>query len=122
MPEDLVAALEASGTHLAPPDGSVTVSNSDVMAAIAVARAQFGPAGAAVAFPATVTVDGYHVGDENSPLAIDHRQVILVQITGLDMPPIGGYGMSFTAEDNNHELIVYVDARTGEYLLASSNR
>ena len=122
LPEDLVASLEAHGTHVTPPDESVPITSSDITAAIGAARAQFGPAGTAVAFPATVTVDSYHTGDENSPLVIDDRQVILVQIAGLDMPPIGGYGMSFTPEDNNHELIVLVDAKTGEYLMASSTR
>jgi hypothetical protein len=122
LPEDLVASLEASGTLVTPPDESVPITSSDITAAIGAARAQFGPAGTAAAFPATVTVDGFHTGDEDSPLVIDDRQVILVQIVGLDMPPIGGYGMTFTPEDNNHELIVLVDAKTGEYLMASSTR
>jgi len=124
LPDDLVAALEQGGIHAAQPDGSIPVSSSDIAAAIAVARATYGSAGSAVAYPATVTVEGYHTGDENSPLVIENRELIVVQITGLDMSPIGGrYGDPPPGpEDKNHELIVLIDAKTGEYLMASSTR
>ena len=69
-------------------------------------------------------MDGYHVGDEKTPLAIENRQVIAVQITGLSMPPMGG-GPGDPPPDPsefNTELVVFVDAATGEYLLASTVR
>ena len=124
LPADLVVAMERGGAHIAPPDGSVPVTNADIAAAIATARHEFGPEGTAVAFAATVTVEGYHTGDENSPLVIEDRQLILVQITGLHMPPIGPpYGDPPPGPDDySYELDVMVDAKTGEYLLASSTR
>jgi hypothetical protein len=122
LPEDLVATQAGAGTHLTPPDGSVAITDADLSAAIGVARSNFGSAGKAVAFPATVTVDGYHLGDENSPLAVDHRQVIVVQVTGVQMPSIGGgYGDTAPASVFG-ELVVYVDATTGAFLLASNVR
>jgi hypothetical protein len=69
-------------------------------------------------------VDGYHQGDERSPLVIEDRSVIAVQITGLSMPPLGGgYGDPPTdPSDYNTELVVFVDAATGEYLMATTVR
>ena len=125
VPPDLAAALAATGTHLSAPAAGVPAPNVDALkSAIDVARAQFGPAGSAVAIPAVLTVDGYHVGDENSPLAVEDRPVIAVQITGLSMPPMGGRPGDPPADpsDYNTELVVFVDAATGDYLLASSVR
>ena len=125
IPPDLAAAFAATGTHLSAPAAGVPAPNAEALkAAIDVARAKFGPAGNAVTIPAILTVDGYHLGDENSPLAIEDRPVIAVQITGLSMPPMGGrYGdPPADPSEYNTELVVFVDAATGEYLLASTVR
>jgi len=125
VPPDLAAALAANGTHLSAPAAGVPAPNAEALkSAIDVARAQFGPAGSLVAIPAILTVDSYRVGDENSPLAIEDRPVIAVQITGLSMPPMGGRpgDPPVDPSDYNTELVVFVDAATGEYLLASSVR
>ncbi len=125
VPPDLAAAFAATGTHLSAPAAGVPAPNAEALkAAIDVARAKFGPAGSAVTIPAILTVDGYHLGDENSPLAIEDRPVIAVQITGLSMPPMGGgYGdPPADPSEYNTELVVFVDAATGKYLLASSVR
>ena len=124
IPPDLATALEASGIHLTPLASGVAVPDAEALqAAIDLAHATFGPAGTSIAIPATVTVDGYHTGDENSPLVIENRPVIAVQITGLSMPPHGKYGdPPAHKSEYNTELVVLVDAATGEYLMASSIR
>jgi hypothetical protein len=125
IPPDLAAAFGEQGTlftplapGVAPPDAGALQS------AIDLARAQFGPAGTAIAIPATVTVEGYHKGDEDSPLVIEDRAVIAVQITGLSMPPFGGRpgDPPVPRSEYSTELVVFVDAITGEYLLARSVR
>jgi len=125
LPADLVAAFEAEGRHLTPlAPGAATPDANALRAAVELARAEFGPNGTAAAFPAMLTVDGYHVGDENSPLAIEDRSVIAVQITGLSMPPFGGRpgDPPVPKSEYSTELVVFVDAATGEFLLASSVR
>jgi hypothetical protein len=125
VPPDLAAAFAATGTYLSAPAAGVPAPNAEALkSAIDVARAQFGPAGTAVPIPAILTVDGYHLGDENSPLAIEDRPVIAVQITGLSMPPMGGRpgDPPVDPSEYNTELVVFVDAATGEYLLASTVR
>lgn len=124
VPPDLAAALAAEGTHLSPPAAGALAPNADALkSAIDLARARFGPAGTAVTIPAILTVDGYHVGDENTPLAIEDRSVIAVQITGLSLRPHSPYGdPPPDPSEYNTELVVFVDAATGEFLLASSVR
>jgi hypothetical protein len=122
-PEGMSTALASAGFHLSAPAANLAVvSDATLKAAIDVARKEFGPAGTAVAAPGSLTVDGYHVGDEHSALALSSRPVIAVQISGLELPPIGGKDMKVTAADMHHELIVFVDANTGQYLLATTIR
>jgi hypothetical protein len=120
-PEGMTTALAAAGFHLSSLDASAAaaLTESDLKAAIDSAHSQFGSAGAALAVAGTLTVDGYHVGDEKTALAVNQRAVIAVQITGLDLAPMGGQA---TAERMHHELVVFVDADTGEYLLATTVR
>jgi hypothetical protein len=120
----LATALERSGVHLKPPAvGSAAPDAAALKSAIDVARAQFGPAGTAVAIPATVTVDGYHVGDEHSPLVIERRSVIAVQITGLSMRPHGRFNDPLPDKSKwNKELVVFVDRASREFLMATSVR
>jgi hypothetical protein len=120
----LATALERSGVHLTPPATGIAGPTATALkSAIDVARAQFGSAGTAVAIPATVTVDGYHVGDERSRLAIERRSVIAVQITGLSIPPHGRFNDPLPDKSRwNKELVVLVDAATGELLMATSVR
>lgn len=122
---DLATALASSGVHLSSPGAGVAApSGTALTSALDVARGLFGSAGNATAISATLTVDGYRVGDESSPLAIERRSVIAVQITGLNMPPFGGYSADPRPDQDqrNHELVVFVDAATGEFLMAASVR
>jgi hypothetical protein len=122
-PEEMTTALESAGFHLAPPQASrAAVADSELNSAIDVARAQFGPAGEATAIPGTLTVDNDRVGGEKAPLTVVDRPVIAVQITGLDLPPMGSHGSEADPKRNHHELVVFVDATTGEYLMATTVR
>jgi hypothetical protein len=68
---------------------------------------------------ARLTVGGYHVGDPTTPLVIEDRLVYAVQLAGLDLRPFGG---DVSTATTHHEVVVFVDATTGEMLQATTVR
>jgi len=122
-PAELTTVLADAGFHLGPPPAArAAATESSLNSAIDVARAQFGPDGDAAAIPGTLTVDDYRVGGEKAALTVVARPVIAVQITGLNLPPMGAYGSKADPKRNHRELVVFVDSTTGEYLMATTVR
>ncbi len=120
-PSDLAQALGRDGFIL----GTTTTSNLTVSPsidgaqAIAAATALNTPVEAPVAYLGTLTIAGAHVGDENTPLQVTKRLVYAVQMTGLQLFPMGG---TSDASAVHHELVTFVDAMTGEVLAATTVR
>lgn len=124
-PTDLVNALDVNGFHVAPPQSQTTARAIILTAtAVSVARAEFAPDGRANAYLGELTYLGMHTGGEASPLVIANRPVYVVQLTNLDLAPLGGGRGSAEAPTSafHHEMVVFVDAATGETLLATTVR
>lgn len=121
QPDDISVALARADIEFAILDATQIQDLSPIAPdrAVEVARRQFGPAGSPTLWIGQLTVRGYHTGDETTPLVIENRFVYAVQVTGLELPPAGVKG---TAQSLHHELIVFVDLASGDYLLATSVR
>jgi hypothetical protein len=113
----LVAALADGDITMVPVDATDEARITSEQALL-VARETY-TLGKPTASLARLTVDGYHVGDTTTPLSIEDRLVYVVQLTGLDMAPFGG---DASTETIHHELVVFVDAVTGDMLMATTVR
>jgi hypothetical protein len=124
-PTDLVNALDVNGFHVAPPQSQTTArAIIPTATAVSVARAEFGPDAPANAYLGELTYSGMRSGDEASPLVMANRPVYVVQLTNLDLAPLGGGRASGETPTSafHREMVVFVDAATGETLLATTVR
>lgn len=125
-PGDLQDALSSNGFDVAQLGATSSVVNGliPVAEAVEVARANFVVAADPKVYLATLTVRDAHVGDETTPLAIENRLVYVVQLSGLDLRPLGGRDGAprSPTSANHHELVVFVDASSGEFLVATTVR
>ncbi len=117
--DQMAAALAYHGTELTALSAGRTIPSlvpSAVSATVAVdlAVATFGKANTPVVFEGLLTLQ------DHSP-SVDERLVYAVQLTGLNLPPFGGRG-PVTDAMMHHEMIVFIDAESGAYLLASTVR
>lgn len=134
VPYDVVAGMEALGVVLeaAPADALKT---AQVTSADAVAIAQ--SFGAGNVEPASVTLARYtdnvsqaidvETGDPHGPmLGMTNRLVFVVIFDGLELRPFGAYlsgGENREAEAPvHHELVVLIDADTGEFISSTTFR
>jgi hypothetical protein len=124
---DLADALARNGLVLETPAAGQAISTAGFVTpdeAVASYRAVFGSEGETTVFFGQLTDSDWHVGDESTALVIVNRPVYVVRTTGLDLKPTGG-GRGDNpppASADHHELIAFVDARTGESLLATTVR
>jgi hypothetical protein len=114
IPEPLAVALARHNTILVPAEaGSAPVIGED--RALAAAR-EFYSLGTPTVSLGRLTVEGWHVGDDAStPLAVEDRLVYVVQLTGLTLYPTEG-------SEIHHEMVVSIDALTGDFVLATTVR
>lgn len=82
------------------------------------AAAMFGTAPTATVHRGRLTVHGRHQGDETTPLAISGRDVVAVSLSGLDMRPMGARSTA----PSHSELVVFFDAASGDFLVATTSR
>lgn len=117
--DDVASALAEHGTVLkALPSGttleSVVETLIDASTAVDVAVKAFGKLDTPVVFEGLLSLT------DHAPIVKD-RPVYAVQLTGLSLPPLGGRG-PHTEETMHHEMIVFVDATSGEFLVATTVR
>jgi hypothetical protein len=124
MPADLREALSGQGYLLE----DMSVADQAAMErgvspgeALSVATREFPSGSGATIYAGKLTVTGNHLGDESTNLAIEGRPVYMVQLTGLNLPPFGVRG-SIYPNMIHHELLVFVDGYTGEWVAATEFR
>ncbi|MFN8518030.1 MAG: hypothetical protein U0667_01280 [Chloroflexota bacterium] len=130
LPDDLSDALADHGMpNSALSDAAVT----DVLSkgvgpeqALKAANEAFPPQDGeqSAVYLARVTKSGQHVDDEKSPLMYEDRAMYVVQRTGTEVFLHGGVSVDGKAHEADvlHERDIFIDARSGEFLWASSFR
>jgi len=100
-----------------PPDQATAMLSGPVTAQVAadVAVREFGKVDPPVVFLALVTVSDLQPAIKGAPMYI-------VQLTGMNLPPLGKYPGAATDEDIHKELIVFVDPVTGEDVISVTAR
>lgn len=119
--QQLINSLGAHGTiveRLTPGETLVT-TGAAVPAQVAVDSAvrEYGKARTPVVYEAYLTMPGYEP-------AIERRPVYVVQLTGLRLPPMGGNKAGENPDESriHQELVVFIDASSGDLLLAQTVR
>lgn len=123
-PEGFAEALAVHGTLFKPASDPVVAARAAAVtasAALDTALKEFGSAsgGTAHVYLGTLTVENLHEGDAGTPLLIENRRAFAVQVTGVQVPPLG---MPATEESLHEELVIFIDAVSGEFLFASTVR
>lgn len=124
MPNDLREALNSAGyvlSDLSPVEQTTMSSAVGPDRALAVATKAFSSSTNQQVYAAKLTITGQHVTDEASPLTVQDRPAYVVQLTGLDLPRFGGRGQVDPTYDH-HELIVFVDGKSAEWIAATDFR
>jgi hypothetical protein len=80
----------------------------------------FGDAPDVSVFAGRLTVRGAHQAGPDSPLLMSDREVVAVRLMGLEQYPLGARNV--TAKMKHTELVVFFDAATGEFLVATTSQ
>jgi hypothetical protein len=131
VPDGLAKALEGAGIVTGPLSDSATAKvldkgvSPDDAAATAESTYGFVTKDPPEVYLASVTVLDLHVGDDETPLAIDDRPAYVVQMTGLDIlanggPPVGDKDAA--PMPHHSEMDVLIDAMTGDLLMGTTFR
>jgi hypothetical protein len=118
----MVAPLAAHGFRFEPADpaDAHALSQSAPGSFVSLAVALFGAAPEANAYAGRLTVAGYRQAGADSPLVIADREVVAVRLRGIVQFPMGA--REVTNSDRHTELVVFFDAVTGEFLVATTSR
>jgi hypothetical protein len=123
---ELRASLLESGITFDPLSEGDRASVADRLvpatAAIKVVAAGFPVADPPVAYLGRLTVMGVHRGDESSPLEYERTVAYGIRLTGLSLPPFGNRRTTVDPAMFHTEMVVFVDARTGNVLFATDYR
>ena len=117
----LIDAFASHGTTIErlPPGQSMVEALPAVTSQVAVDSAvrEYGRADVPIVYEAFLTIPD-HVP------RLERRPVYAVQLTGLRLPPMGGNesGAPIPESRIHHELIIFVDATTGEWIVAQTVR
>lgn len=123
-PPGFASALAPHGQLFTPAaDPAVASRMAGVSAEVAlrIAKEQVGSAraGEAHVYIGTLTVENLRQAGDDTPRLIEDRLVYAVQITGLRLPPLG---MPADSAPMHGELVLFIDATSGEFLLATTVR
>lgn len=123
-PPGFASALAPHGQLFTPAaDPAVASRMAGVSAEVAlrIAKEQVGSvrAGEAHVYIGSLTVENLRQGGDDTPRLIEDRLVYAVQITGLGLPPLG---MPADSSTRHSELVIFIDATSGEFLLATTVR
>lgn len=122
VPDGFVEALAVHGYRFDPapdPAAAARAAGLSPSAAVEAALGEFGEAreGTPHVYLGTLTVDDLRTA--GGARQIEDRAVFAVRFTGLRLPPVG---MPATDDTLHEELVVFLDASSGEWLVATTVR
>ncbi|MBN2113230.1 MAG: hypothetical protein JW785_03785 [Acidimicrobiia bacterium] len=128
VPDDVVAGMGSMGCQLSPaPADASLLAKVGPIEALAAAQAELAskpkPNSAAFAlYSDTVTRAVNEQGDPYGPLLGPQKLLVYVFVfDGLELPPSGPYGRTGTTI-LHHEIVMLIDASTGEWVLDGTFR
>lgn len=121
-PAAMIGPLARNGFVFTPSDakGATSLTSVDADRYVAQAIDLFGDAPQTSSFSGVLTVDGYRTDGPSGQRLIEGRGVVAVRMAGLSLYPMGARTQSDAMRHT--EMIVFFDATTGDFLLATTNQ